>query len=248
MTRETTSLPAHVRVEWASYLAFLKRPALPDRALPPGKAGLLAWLRMLGLDLAIMLVLVSCAIIALLAGVDLPETALAGVDITMQLAIMVVLVAPVAEEIIFRGWLSGRPGHVLALLLLGAGGAFAATLGISLTGRNAALSVGSGMLAAAVLALLALFFLRGRGAMGWFRAIFPVLFWFSTLAFASIHLLNYEQGSLAILLPLILPQFALGTILGYMRVNYGLWSCILLHATHNGLILGIVWLATLFES
>ena len=34
---------------------------------------------------------------------------------------MVVLGAPVLEEAAFRGWLSGRPGHLLAYAALGAG-------------------------------------------------------------------------------------------------------------------------------
>lgn len=241
MTRETTSLPAPVTTGavWNSYFAFVKRPRLPDRAAEPGRPGLVALLHMLGLDLAFMTVLVSLAGLALVAGVELPETALAGLEIDLQLALTVVLVAPLAEEILFRSWLSGRPGHLVALLVMALGVMAAA---VALVNRGGALYLAT-VAITLVLVLAALILLRKRLAMAWFQSIFPLLFWLSTIAFASIHLLNYEQGNLAILLPLVLPQFVLGTILAYMRVHYGLWSGVLLHAAHNGLILGTVVLA-----
>lgn len=241
MTRETTSLPAPVTTgaEWNRYFAFVKRPRLPERAAAPGQPGLVALLHMLGLDLAFMTVLVSLAGLALVAGVKLPETALAGLEIDLQLALMVVLVAPLAEEILFRSWLSGRPGHLAAFLILVLGVMSAA---VALVNRGGALYMASVGITL-VLVVAPLILLRRRPAMAWFQAIFPLLFWLSTLGFASVHLLNYHEGSLAILLPLVLPQFVLGTILAYMRVHYGLWSGVLLHAAHNGLILGAVVLA-----
>ena len=75
---------------------------------------------------------------------------------------------------------------------------------------------------------------RSRPAMGWFARVFPLFFWLSTAGFACVHLLNYDEGSLYVLLPLVLPQFVTGSILGYLRVNYGLWAAMLLHALHNG--------------
>lgn len=246
MTRETTSLPAlaNARAEWGNFLGFVKRPLLPERAMLPGPEGLRAILRMLALDLALMLVLLSVAILALAVGVDIPKTALAGVEIDLQLALAVVVLAPIGEEIMFRWWLSGRPGHLVALLALVIASTAAAVLAESTTGQQAASSVVLTFGAGIVFAGIALFALRHFDAIGWFRAIFPLLFWLSTLAFASIHLLNFDEGNLAVLLPLVLPQFVLGTILGYLRVHYGLWSSITLHALHNGLILGLVALAT----
>ena len=46
------------------------------------------------------------------------------------------------------------------------------------------------------------------------------------------------------LLPLVLPQFILGAMLGYLRVHYGLWTAIALHMIHNGLIITIVLAAS----
>lgn len=246
MTRETTSLPAlaNARAEWGKFLGFVKRPILLERAMQPGPEGLRAILRMLALDLALMLVLLSVAVLALAVGVDIPKTALAGVEINLQLALAVVVLAPIGEEIMFRWWLSGRPSAIWSTAIL-----IASLLGMRWIVTNAKtfeqLDPISWIGVAGIVAAIAVIFLfRHHPPYRWFRAIFPLLFWLSTLAFASIHLLNFDQGNLAILVPLVLPQFVLGAILGYLRVHYGLWSSITLHALHNGLILGLVALAT----
>ena len=36
-------------------------------------------------------------------------------------------------------------------------------------------------------------------------------------------------------LPFTLPQFVVGLMLGHVRVRYGLWASVLLHAAHNSL-------------
>ena len=64
----------------------------------------------------------------------------------------------------------------------------------------------------------------------------------ASLLFALAHLTNYTQGTALILLPLVVPQLIVGLILGYARVTYGLWSDILLHMLHNGLLIGLVLL------
>ena len=61
-----------------------------------------------------------------------------------------------------------------------------------------------------------------------------------SLVFALAHLTNYSQVAVLILLPLVVPQLLFGLILGYARVTYGLWSDMLLHMMHNGLLIGLV--------
>lgn len=242
MTGETTSLPSlkTTREEWNNYFAFVRTPRLPEHGAADFRSGFAALPRMLALDLGAMMVLVSIALLVVVSGFEIPSTALAGLEIDWQLAFTVVIFAPLMEEIAFRGWMSGKPGHVLALVMILGGGAAAAMMAVGSTGEAATLRAGLAVIAAIVLAVISIFVLRGRPAMRWFSGMFPALFWLSTIAFASIHLFNYEEGNLLPLLPLVLPQFILGTILAYMRVNYGLWTCIVLHAIHNGLIIGAV--------
>ncbi|WP_454597707.1 CPBP family glutamic-type intramembrane protease [Qipengyuania sp. SM2507] len=249
MTSVTTSLGEanSAREEWRRFAAFLKRPALPARARPRSGASLRAVLRMLGLDFAMMAVLMALATAVVAAGVDLPETALETIDISFLIVALVVIGAPLLEEIAFRGWLSGRPGHVFGLLALVAGlGALAAMPAL---GDTTGVATGIVIIACLVffpgLALLILWRLRRRDAMGWFTRAFPLFFWLSTAAFACVHLFNFDRGSLYVLLPLVLPQFVTGSILGYLRVHYGLWAAMLLHALHNGTAIALVLAGTL---
>ena len=252
MNAGTTSLaPAKsLRAEWSQFAHFLKRPALPARAAPPRMASLIAVARLLVLDFAVMLVLLAIAGVVMSTGVDVPETALAGAEIGTAILFAVVIGAPVAEEILFRGWLSGRPGHILAPLVLGG-----ATFGIALLLAAAGFSYGTDALesgfaalglaaiAGAVLALLVLWLFRRRDALAWFARAFPAFFWLSTLGFSLVHLFNFPADQMVMALPLVLPQFVTGMLLGYARVHYGLWASILLHALHNGAFISLVLMA-----
>lgn len=222
--------------EWKRFGAFLKRPTLDVGTQNAGALTVLA--RIYTLDIAAMAVLIGLASALIAAGVYIPETALAGMEFTPGIIFAVVIGAPVMEEIAFRGWLSGRPGPVLALLLLGAGVLGAVLLHTSTPAGGAAIGL-AGIIAAAI----ALFALRRKPTMGWFVRGFPLFFWFSTLAFALVHLWNFDEGSIAILLPLVLPQFILGMMLGYVRVRFALWAAIALHAAHNATAVTIAALA-----
>jgi len=243
LTTRGTAEVAHatgLRGEWARFGAFLKRPILPGRAPLPNLASLITVTRLLLLDLAIMAILLAVGGLVSVMGVELPKTALAGMEMSPGLIALAVLAAPVGEELIFRSWLSGRPGHLLAFLILLGGGA---AISLALGGKGQA----SYLIAAAVTLLLAaaaIFTLRRRDAMHWFARLFPVLYWLSALAFASAHLLNFKEENLIALLPLVLPQFSIGLILGYVRVNCGLWSSMLLHMLHNASFIGMVLLAS----
>ncbi len=239
MTDRSTSLAAanSARAEWRRFFAFVRRPELPATAGGFGAANFVAVLRMLALDQLAMLGLIVLAGTVVAIGVDLPETALAKLEWTPLIVFMIVVGAPLFEEIALRSWLSGRPGHVLAVLLL--------ATPVMLTAGQAepSLAVALASLAALLAALAALFVLRKRAAMSWFARAFPLFYWASTVGFALLHLYNFEEGALAVLLPLVIPQFVLGSILGYVRVLYGLWASILLHVAHNGIIVALVSLA-----
>jgi membrane protease YdiL (CAAX protease family) len=242
MTSETTTLThaTSARDEWRSYIAFVKRPRLPDRASGISGAGLIATLRMLGLDLMVMLGLVLIAGAVLLLGFELPENKISELDWSLRNIGLVVIGAPLMEEIAFRGWLSGRLGHIGAVLLAPFAAFFLTTMLWFADYSFTALAPLVGLVA---LMGLLLFLLRRHGAMRWFTWAFPLFFWLSTLGFALVHLLNYTEGAWAVLLPLVIPQLVVGSILAYVRVHYGLWSSVLLHALHNGAAVGAVLLA-----
>ena len=233
---EESAAPAPtIGAEWRRLGAFLKRPTLDVRTQSAQPVTVL--LRIYALDMAIMLVLISMAGVAMLLGVELPETAIAGMEFTPTLIALVIFGAPVMEELIFRSWLSGRPGHILALIALIAGFA-----GFTMFNYNLPFVNALAPLAGAIAAISTLVLLSGRPPMRWFAAVFPLFYWLSALSFALVHLANFEEGG-AVLLALVLPQFVLGMLLGYVRVRIGLWAAIVLHSAHNATALGTASLA-----
>ncbi len=234
-------LPAStIREEWRRLSAFLKRPTL-DSSSKVGSPFIVLG-RIYALDMMVMLALIMLAGAAIAAGIDLPKTAIADAEFTIGLGLLVVIGAPVMEELMFRSWLSGRSSHVFSV------GAVAIGFGLfGAFGQGETLAGALFIIVGGACAILALIFLRKRPPMRWFTALFPGMFWLSATAFALIHIANFSEGSILMLLPLVLPQFVLGTLLGYVRVRIGLWAAILLHAAHNATALGIAALATTME-
>ena len=229
-----------VPAQWRAFAAFLRRPRLPDRAELSVAGSLRALVPLLVLDLLLMALVLAAIGAATALGFKLPEHMLGGLELTPALLAFMLVGAPVGEEILFRGWLSGRPGHIIGSLLcvigaaLVAGGAAAGAAG---SGGVAVWSIaaGGGVL---LLAALTVFALRKRDALHWFQRHFAWFFYASTLAFAAIHLSNFAgagAASMAAMLPLVLPQLLLGLILGFVRVQHGLLTNISLHALHNAL-------------
>lgn len=238
MRPESTSLPASPSLgeEFRRLLAFLRRPELPRAPSGPRRAAFVAVMRLLVVDLAAMILLISLAMLIIAAGFEMPESDLAGVEFSFVVVLALVLGAPLGEEIIFRGWLSGRPAHAGAVFALLAGLALALTAASADQGLLAVTALGGGLLLSLVLWLT----LRQRDAPRWFARLFPLFFWLSTLGFAFVHVFNFSGEAMLLALPLVAPQFVTGAILGYTRVSYGLWASILLHALHNGAAVGAV--------
>ena len=81
-----------------------------------------------------------------------------------------------------------------------------------------------------------------RGPLIWFRdkKVFKYTFYLSVVLFGGIHLANFSDFTQHIwMAPLLIsPQLGLGIFAGYIRVRFGLWWAIALHATYN-LVLSI---------
>lgn len=210
-----------------SFAQFLKHPRW---SRPMGLASAESWALWRG---ATLLYLIGLVVLMPLIGLWQRGMGLPGADAfgkvppTLLLP-MVAILAPVAEECVFRGWLSGRP-RALALLagLLAAAGAL-------WTIRDGA----AHPLAWLVLMLSVLgaaggwFALRRRDTPAWFEAAFPALFVAHAVIFALFHLGNYPRVTLA-LVPMVLPQLWAGLVFGFVRVRIGLPASMLTHALGN---------------
>ncbi len=227
---------------WRSWAAFVRHPVLPDRADLRPIPALKTVFALFGLDLALMALLLGALSIATSLGFKMPEHVLGEIDLKPGIIAIIVLGGPIIEEIIFRGWLSGRVGHIVAtplsiaaLLAFITGGA---AFGTDVARAQTFLLVGG---ACAILAIAALFLLRGRDALRFFQRHFGWFYWFSVLAFAAVHVSNFASAGLVVA-PLVLPQFMLALILGFLRVNHGLWSSMLTHMLHNTVFISLVLL------
>ena len=214
----------------------MRHPVLPERASGVRLAALPVLGKLFALDLLLMGVLIGIAAGASALGLEMPEHLLDQLELTTPLILFILVAAPLGEDLIFRGWLSGRPGHVGAFVTL-----LAAAVGVT-AGRMLGLPlVGLAFLGAgAVVAIYLLWRKRGRPPMPFFARHFRWFYLGSALAFASVHLTNFTEGNALILLPLTLPQFLLGLILGYARIQFGLWASVLFHAAHNSLFVGLL--------
>lgn len=225
-----------VPTEWRAFAVFLRNPVLPDRASVSLVGSARALPPLFVLDMLLMAVVLGGIGVATALGLKLPEHMLNELQLSPGLIAFIVIGAPIAEEALFRGWLSGRPGHILAVVALLVGGAMLVLVShpmVKLVG------VAGGLTAA----IAALYTLRGLPAMSWFQRHFRWFYYASALLFAAMHLTNFAAGGISpTFLPLVLPQLMLGLVLGYIRVNYGLFTGAALHMLHNAAFAGLMLL------
>ncbi|AZW42758.1 type II CAAX prenyl endopeptidase Rce1 family protein [Bordetella bronchiseptica] len=246
MARQGAARSTTFRQELADCWRFLRRPTLSGR-LPGRRAGsgwasdwrpgvgtarLLAWAAVLW-----ALNLFALGPIAVtVAGAGGAMHRLDPANIPWLTAI---LWAPLVEELLFRYGLR-RPAQalwfcpmVLPAILWGAQGWTLALVAVAVW-----------------LAWLSL--RRGRASLaGWdttwrryYSYRFGLVFHLVALTFAAVHLNNFSLSQTPVwLLPLlVLPQWATGLVLGWMRVRRGIGAAIALHALFNGGPVLMIWL------
>ncbi|HTM94929.1 MAG TPA: CPBP family glutamic-type intramembrane protease [Croceibacterium sp.] len=220
------------------FAAFIRRPR-PTASI--GLHGRDGW-RRLAIMTALMIVVLLGLILPLLqawqAAFALPTPDAYGKLPPAMLVTVVLLIAPVSEELLFRGWLSGKPR---ALWLLACALVSGALLYGSVLGFNP-LVIGAGLLGLLVATPLGWFLLRKRHAPGWFAAAFPAMFYLTTAIFSLSHISNYPAFSV-LALPLIVPQLWAGLVLGFVRMRIGLPASILAHMASNAAALVVAQLA-----
>jgi len=159
---------------------------------------------------------------------------------TTEQLILIVLIAPLLEETIYRLPLQRRFHPGLLSLSLIAGALFFSTIGSVLFWLV--------LLAAAATGLVAFKpELRERVQTQW-SANPRIPIYLTTLIFGLIHIVNFEvEWTIfsVLIAPLVVsPQIWLGLMFTIARVRYGWWAGLVLHATHNGLIWSISSLAS----
>jgi membrane protease YdiL (CAAX protease family) len=231
-------LARFVPTEWRAFASVLKRPALPERMTGIRIAALGRTLQLFCLDLLLMALLVGLVGLATAFGFHMPENEIDKLVLGPGWLAIIIVAAPLGEELIFRSWVSGRPGPVTAAIALAIGIAVAVISGPQ---AHPILLLGS-LGIAVIVAIGLLIWLRKRPAFAFFSRHFAWFYIASAVLFALAHLGNYGQAEMLILLPLVIPQLIAGLVFGYARVTFGLWSDMLLHMMHTGLLISLVLL------
>jgi membrane protease YdiL (CAAX protease family) len=228
-----------LRTVLADFWAWLAAPRLI--APSPLRDGWPRWAIMVGTYLA-GLIVIGTLLTAWQRALHLPGPEAFHGFAAPVLAASVVLAAPVGEEVLFRGWLTGRPR---ALWLLAMALVVAALLGaVTVHWHDQLASLG--VIATVLAALVGWFVLRRRiEPPHWFARRFGVWFYMSVAVFGLLHLSNYPRLSWA-LVPMISPQVWAGLVFGYLRMRHGLWAAILAHGAGNAAALATALLAGLF--
>lgn len=219
--------------------AFLRRPALLEPQGLRQAAARRTWGWLTALLIGGLLLVLLPVLGAWQKAFGLPSPDAFGAVSKAMLVPIVVLIAPVLEELLFRGWQTGRAA---ALWLLGCALAAIGVLMSVATDPARALTAAALLLALVVAAPLGWWLLRSRRQpLGWFAKGFPAIFYLVAVGFALAHLSNYPRASL-LAVPLVLPQLWAALVLGFMRQRLGLIPAILAHALANSCSLGLALL------
>jgi membrane protease YdiL (CAAX protease family) len=221
----------NVRAEVAALGRFLRAP----RRRPGPRVNGTPWPARLLLMAALTIV------VAVLVDVStVPLATWAGLEsrfpdkVTPQFLLLALLFAPIGEELLFRAGLR-RADYTLAIgpaLLIAAIAPWVRTTFIVLAAWAIAAVLINRALSRRWSRRPGARFAFGRR----FTTHYASVFWAYTIAFALMHIGNYAwpgpRGSIVPLL--VLPQFVIGTVLGYLRLRDGLRSSMLMHFLVNG--------------
>lgn len=148
-------------------------------------------------------------------------------------------VAPLLEEAVYRGWLTGRIAALrFALFGFAAEACFIGALWASEAWAGP-LAVAGAALALAGFAQWLMTRERDWAIPAWFTRNFHWLVWGSSLAFALVHLGNYAALSHPLGALAVAPQLIGGLFLAYVRTRLGLRAAIAHHAAYNALFLAM---------
>ena len=196
--------------------AYLKRPYDQKNSGENDSVRLRRLGNVLLLDLILMALLIGLLSVLESAGwLPIDENQLAeflGQFPIWQLLLLVVLVVPFFEELIFRLYLRfDRNIFILPILFIGG------LMGEE-TKQNTTLSL--------------------RQAWDFW---YPYIFYFAAIIFGIVHISNYEMTTEVLWAApiLVLPQIVVGLLLGYLRVKQGFIWGFFLHALHNLVFVGV---------
>lgn len=215
-------------------ITFLRSPTLTaSPSTGDGRLAGVAWLFLLNCLIVLAIALVLFPIMMAL-GVEMSSDMSSLLNLPLwKILLLVVIVGPITEELMFRAWIVGTARWLIIFsgLVAWVGGSYWLTdLGFMGPGQKSAIALIAVILLAVVIGL---FRFRKSSVPDWYVRIFPLVFWGQALLFGFVHVFNYAGDNPAAALPFVLPQLVGGLIWGYARIRYGWWSNIIMHMGYN---------------
>lgn len=218
-----------------SFGRFLKNPRIMDRDdARPALSSYVITANLLGLSLVVTAVFALVALPCLLMDEAKPGDHIRELSSgpTTTIVLAMVVLGPLVEEVMFRGWLSGTWRSVIGSALF-----------LWLSFGIPPLADGMGSISATLIqSVLAMIGLIGFGVLSpidagkrlpYFEKAFPYLFWMQGLLFGALHFQNISTSSPIVTALAVVPLVLCGWIWGFARVRLGLWSAVILHAAYN---------------
>lgn len=215
------------------FAAFVARPSLgePYRTGATARIVLASWLLVFSFAATALIALLALPLILLSGAAPGEGLRALGERSAFSVFVVVVILGPLIEEMLFRGWLTGTLralGGATTFLAIVFGGAWL----LRNFGFPTGLAAQAGFAAIGYLAFLAIE-RSGRGDHQWFNPVFPSTFWLQGVLFGALHFANIASDS--VLLPLLMtfPLMICGWLWGYARVVLGFEAAWALHMAYN---------------
>ena len=203
-----------IKETYQDFLAFLKHPSEQPDPIQTRQQKAKRLFSLLVIDMAVSVVLVTVISgVEKLGLVDFKNHQMTKLMNQLPISILILLVvviAPFFEELLFRLYLRFKYNFLAQSILL--------------------LSSVAGAQNKSKLEI----FLKNL----WSKN-FKTILYLSAILFAYVHIFNYEYSTTILLLSpiLIAPQFVIGLFLGYLRMKYNLVLGYFMHAIHNAIFL-----------
>ena len=234
--RPLVSVAVPLRAQVAAIARFAARPTFAPAPMPWGRASAAALAVVFAFDVVTGVLVYAVTGVLDQGGVFLPEP-LEFETTWAQDLVEFLIIAPLLEELAFRGWLTGRIAALrFALHGFAAMGLFVAALYVP---YDYATPVALAGVAAVFAGLIQWGRTRHRDTAvpAWFARHFHWIVWGSSLVFGLIHLGNYEPLTHPFGVLVVLPQTIGGLLLAYTRTRLGLGAAIAHHAAFNAVFL-----------
>jgi hypothetical protein len=214
----------------AAFMSFLVRPDVEPSNGPHSisKRVLFWWLLIFSFAATAIFALLALPI--LLASEVEPGENLRRVfdQSVVTVIVVVVLLGPLVEEMMFRGWLAGTYQAIFGVLVF-----LALFYGGGRLLQNPGFAEQAGIAAVALMLFVLIQRIGKPARPTWYKALFPYLFWTQGIVFGGLHFANVAGSSYVLPILMTAPFVICGWLFGYARTVLGFGGAWLLHSAYN---------------